>query len=79
MSVDVPFSELSKPVSRDGAIVPMVIENSPPEFARSFRKLADQIESGRVQINRLEVTKAGKGGPYWLVTMSLSDFGEKRG
>lgn len=63
--------------SRDGTIVTKLFDSyTSADYAESFRKLADQIESGRVEINQLEVSKAGKGGPNWSVRINLSDVGE---
>lgn len=65
-------------MSVGGAIVSQIFADyKPSDYVRSFRQLADDIESGRVKINRLEVTKAGKGGPNWLVQIHLSDSGGK--
>jgi hypothetical protein len=63
--------------SRDGAIVPAVLDYTPKVYAGCFRDLADHIENGRVTIHRLEITKAGKGGPGWLVSINLTDAGGK--
>jgi hypothetical protein len=63
--------------SRDGAIVPTILDYTPTVYAQCFHALADHIENGRVIIHRLEITKAGKGGPGWLVNINLTDFGGK--
>lgn len=61
-----------------GAIVPRTLdEYTPADYIRSFRNLAEDIAEGRVTINRLEVLKAGKGGPDWVITINLTDTGER--
>lgn len=62
-------------MSHSGAIVPLVYDReTDAEYARKFRRLADDIESGRVRIRRMEIMKAAKGGPDWHVTIDMIDF-----
>lgn len=65
-------------MSESGAIVTQVFADfGVADYVRSFRKLADHIECGRVTINSLEATKAGNVGPNWLVHIHLSDKGDQ--